>query len=103
MASQAAATAERWLATALTNYFNMHADQFIPNVMAVNNLPQGESKGSCRCCGALGKTISGCSCWGGKPHVCRKLEWKPKVRRKYCGATERTATGRSCIKGKSPL
>ena len=70
MASQAAATAERRLATALTNYFNMHADQFIPNLMAVNNLPQGESKGSCRCCGALGKAISGCRSW----------KWKPKVR-----------------------
>ena len=102
MASQAAATAERWLATALTNYFNMHADQFIPNLMAVNNLPQGESKGSCQCCGALGKTISGCSCWGGKSHVCRKLKWVAKVRCKYCGAAGRIAAGCSCTKEKSP-
>ena len=30
--------------------------------------------GKCSCCGALGRTITGCSCRGGHSHVCLKLK-----------------------------
>ena len=30
--------------------------------------------GKCSCCGAPGRTITGCSCRGGKSHVCQKLK-----------------------------
>ena len=85
----------------LTNYFNAHADQFIRNLMEANHPLVNEHKGSCRCCRALGRTISGCSCRGGKSHVCRKLKWVAKVRCKYCGAAGRIAAGCSCTKEKS--
>ena len=99
-----AAQAEQQLATALTNYLNTHPGHSIPSLIAVNNQPTEKSKGThCKCCGAPGRTSSGCSCRGGKSHVCLKLKVTPKVHCKCCGAAGRLATGRSCTGGKSHL